>query len=96
MTLHKLFLMKRHALPLLALLVLLTGTSCFSQQGYMGRYDAYVGFSNINAPFVNNLNQPGIGIQSGMVHNRWLESGLDYSVQSGTGPLTANLLTKSL
>lgn len=96
MTLHKLPRTKRNALPLLALLVLLTGTICFAQRGYVSKYDMYVGFSNINAPFVNNLNQPGIGVQFAMVHNRWLESGLDYSVQSGTGPLTADLLTKSL
>jgi hypothetical protein len=95
-TLHKRFCNGRNALPLVALLLLLTETICFAQRGYVGKYDAYVGFSNINAPFVNNLNQPGVGVQFGMAHNRWLASGLDYSVQSGTGPLTAGLLTKQL
>ena len=80
----------------MTLLLLLTGTNCPGQRGYLGRYDAYVGFSDINAPFVNNLNQPGLAFSVGMVHNRWLASGLDYSVQSGTGPLTSSVLTKQL
>ena len=80
----------------MTLLLLLTGTTCFAQRDYLSKYSSYVGFSNINAPFVNNLNQPGLGAQFGMVHNRWVESGLDYSVQNGTGPLTADLLTNRL
>lgn len=83
-------------LPLVALFFMLTGTVCAAQRDYLGRYDAYVGFSNINAPFVNNLNQPGVGAQIGMVHNRWFASGFDYSHETGTGPLTPGLLTKQL
>ncbi len=86
----------RILLPLLAILVLSVADCCRAQQGYIGRYDAFVGFSNINAPFVNNLNQPGFGTQVGIVHNRWLASGFDYSVQDGSTPLTPNLLTKTL
>lgn len=83
-------------LPLLALVCLLAATRCSAQREYMGRYDLFVGFSDINAPFVNNLNQVGVGTQVGMVHNRWLASGVDYSIQSGTTPLTANLLPANL
>ena len=86
----------RILLPLLAILVFSVAVRCRAQEGYIGRYDTFVGFSNINAPFVNNLNQPGLGTQIGVVHNRWLASGFDYSVQTGSTPLTPNLLTKTL
>lgn len=64
--------------------------------GYVGRFDVYAGFSNINAPFVNNLNQPGFGLQVGMVHNTWLATGFDYSNESGTTNLTPSLLPTNL
>lgn len=96
MNLQTPFRLGRGVLPLLALAFMLAGTCCSAQREYIGKYDAYVGFSDINAPFVNNLNQPGFGVQAGMAHSRWLSSGIDYSRESGTGPLTTGLLTKSL
>jgi hypothetical protein len=96
MTLHNRNRFGRAALPLLTALVLFAAVCCPAQQRYVGRYDAFVGFSDINAPYVNNLNQPGIAMQGGFANNRWLASGFDYSVQSGTGPFTANLLPVAL
>lgn len=96
MTLHTPIRLGRGILPLLAIAFLLACPCCFAQRDYIGKYDLYVGFSDINAPYVNNLNQVGVGIQGGMALNRWLSSGVDYSVESGTGPLTPGLLTKSL
>jgi hypothetical protein len=86
----------RGFLPLLTFACLLAATRCSAQREYIGRYDLSVGFSDINAPFVNNLNQVGVGTQIGMVHNRWLASGFDFSTQSGNTPLTANLLPTTL
>jgi hypothetical protein len=86
----------RAVLPLLAALVLFAAVCCPAQQSYIGKYDAYVGFSDINAPFVNNLNQPGFNTQVGISTNRWLASGFDFSKETGTGPLTANLLPANL
>jgi hypothetical protein len=80
----------------LAVLFLITGSLCYGQERYTGKYDVFVGFSDINAPFVNNLNQPGFSTQFGFNNNRWLATGFDYSVQSGATPLTANLLPKTL
>lgn len=81
---------------LLAFAYLLAVTRCSAQHEYIGRYDVFAGFSDINAPFVNNLNQIGAGIQVGVVHNRWLASGFDFSTQSGNTALTANLLPANL
>jgi hypothetical protein len=95
-TLHNRNRFERGFLPLLAALVLFAAVCCPAQQSYIGRYDAFVGFSDINAPFVNNLNQPGVNIQGAIVNNRWISSGFDYSIQKGTGPLTASLLPLTL
>ncbi|MGB8259767.1 MAG: hypothetical protein WCE75_05435 [Terracidiphilus sp.] len=96
MTLHNRHRFGRAFLPLFAALVLFAAVCCPAQQAYVGKYDAFVGFSDINAPFVNNLNQPGVAIQGGFANNRWLGSGFDYSTQSGTGPFTASLLPGNL
>lgn len=87
---------RRAVLPLLAVLVLFAAVCCPAQQGYISKYDTFVGFSDINAPYVNNLNQPGVAIQGGMANNRWIASGFDYSVQNGSGPFTASLLPSNL
>ena len=96
MTLHNRLRFTRALLSLLALCLSLITVRCQAQRDSFNKYSAYVGFSNINAPFVNNLNQPGLGVQFGMAHNRWLETGFDYSFQTGTGPLTPGVLTKNL
>lgn len=96
MTLHNRNRLGWAVLPLLAALVLFAPVCCTAQERYTGRYDAFIGFSDINAPWVNNLNQPGVAIQAGHANNRWLASGFDYSKESGTGPFTANLLPANL
>lgn len=96
MTLHHRHSFERAVLPLLAALVLFAAVCCPAQQPYIGKYDAFVGFSDINAPFVNNLNQPGVLMQGGFANNRWLASGFDYSLETGRGPFTASLLPANL
>lgn len=88
-------------LTLLAGLALLAATGAQAQQAkqqnnYVGRFDAYVGFSGIHAPFVNDLNQHGVGVQLGFNNTRWLATGFDYSVQTGTTQLTPSLLPQNL
>jgi hypothetical protein len=95
-TLHNRHRFGRAVLPLLAALVLFSAVCCPAQQRYTGKYDLFVGFSDINAPFVNNLNQPGFATQGGFSKGRWFASGFDYSNQSGTGPFTASLLPAKL
>ena len=91
MILHNRNRLGRAVLPLLAALALFATVRCHAQQSYIGRYDLFVGFSDINAPYVNNLNQPGFNVQGGFAKGRWLASGFDYSLQSGSGPFTASL-----
>lgn len=96
MTLHNRNLFGRAILPLLTAFVLLAAVRCTAQEHYTGKYDLFVGFSDINAPWVNNLNQPGVAVQAGFANRRWLASGFDYSKESGRGPFTAALLPGNL
>jgi len=83
-------------LPLLTIFLCLATAFGFAQSEYVGRYDLFAGFSNVSAPFVNNLEQPGFGMQFGVLNRKRIASGFDYSVQSGTTNLTPNLLPNSL
>ncbi len=66
------------------------------KSAYVGRFHAYVGFSDIYAPFVNDLNQHGVDTQFGINNTRWLATGFDYSAQTGTTQLTPSLLPTAL
>jgi hypothetical protein len=59
------------------------------------RYDAYVGFADLNAPDLG-LNQPGFHAQAGINMRRWLSVGGDYTVASGGEILTTSLLPAAL
>jgi hypothetical protein len=85
----------RITLFLLSILALFPALSS-AQQTYVGRYDLYAGFSDLNTPGLNSLNQVGFHFQAGVNMNRWLAGGFDYSVQTGNTSLTANLATPEL
>ena len=96
MTLHNRHRFGRAILPLLTAFVLFAALRCTAQERYTGKFDTFIGFSDINAPFVNNLNQPGVDVQGGMANHRWFASGFDYSLETGKGPFTASLLPVNL
>jgi hypothetical protein len=83
------------ALATLAVLVALSPLSTQAQQTYIGRYDAYVGFADINSPDLG-LNENGFHVQAGMNPRRWYSIGGDYSVGWGSQLLTTNLLPAAL
>ncbi|MEO6804270.1 MAG: hypothetical protein ABI197_13610 [Granulicella sp.] len=76
--------------------ILLAGNACKAQQTYVSRYDIYTGFSDLNTPALNSLNQVGFHLQAGVNNRSWLSSGFDYSVQTGSTVLTTNLATPAL
>lgn len=67
-----------------------------AQTGYVGRYDLYTGFSNLNTPGLSHINQVGFHLQAGAVASRWLSYGFDYSVQNGSSQLTTGIATRAL
>ena len=80
---------------LLPSLLLFVSAVAFAQQDYVGRYDAFAGFSYLDSPKLN-LTQRGFNTQVGVNLRRWLAVGFDFSTQSGSGTLVPSDLKPSL
>jgi hypothetical protein len=80
---------------LIAALLLVFSIGAFAQQEYVGRYDAFAGFSYLDSPKLN-LEQRGLNTQVGVNATRWLALGFDYSTQQGNGTLLVPELKPSL
>lgn len=63
---------------------------------YVGRFDLYTGFSDLNTPGLNNINQVGFHLQAGYNATRWLSYGFDFSTQNGSTTLTPGIATAAL
>jgi hypothetical protein len=70
--------------------------AAFAQQDYVGRYDLYTGFSDLNTPALHNINQVGFHLQAGINNNRWLSTGFDYSIQTGDTTLIPSLASPAV
>jgi hypothetical protein len=79
----------------LAALAAFASSSAHAQQTYIGRYDAYAGFVDINSPELG-LNENGFHTQGGINLRRWLSVGGDYSIGWGSQLLTTDLLPAAL
>jgi hypothetical protein len=79
----------------LAVLFAFTGTTANAQQAYVGRYNVYAGFADIDSPMLG-LNEQGFHAQAGINPRRWLSFGADYSEGHGSQILTTNLLPAAL
>ncbi|MGC2211450.1 MAG: outer membrane beta-barrel protein [Candidatus Korobacteraceae bacterium] len=71
---------------LVAALLFFLSAVAVAQQDYVGRYDAYGGFSYLSAPDIR-LGQWGFNTQEGVNVKRWLAFGFDYSIQTGSTTL---------
>lgn len=71
-------------------------SSSHAQQPYIGRWDLYTGFADLNTPGLNNINQIGFHLQAGANVNRWSSVGFDYSTQNGSTVLTPGIATPAL
>jgi len=65
------------------------------EQSYLGRYDAFAGFTYLQSGKIN-LAERGVHIQAGSRMNRWLSLGFDYSRSDGHTDLTPKLLPTAL
>ena len=80
----------------LALAILgLSSHNLQAQQKEVSRYDAFAGFTSINAPALG-LSQPGFHTQAGINMRPWYSVGFDYSVASGSEILKTDLLPSAL
>jgi hypothetical protein len=75
--------------------VALLAPPVFGQQEYVGRFDAFAGFTYLNSPHIS-LAEKGFHTQVGVRVIRWLSLGFDYSRSTGNLTLTPNLLVPGL
>ena len=81
---------------LAAIFVFITQLPCHAQQNYIGRYDLYTGYSDLYTPGLNKINQKGFHLQAGINNNRWLSTGFDYSVQTGSTTLVPGFASPAI
>ena len=67
----------------------------FAEQSYVGRWDAYAGYTYISQPNIN-LGENGANLQFAMRPRTWITLGFDYNVASGDNVLLPGMLIPSL
>ena len=83
------------AASILLVTSLFLASCAFGQQSYVGRWDAYGGFTNILQPSIN-LAEQGFNAQIGVRLTTWVTAGFDYSVATGRNTLEPGMLIPSL
>jgi hypothetical protein len=79
----------------LAALALLSAACVTAQQSYVGRWDLFGGFTDIERPSIN-LSEQGFNLQAAIRPKTWLTIGFDYSIASGRNTLETGMLIPSL
>jgi hypothetical protein len=80
---------------ILLLSCLLFSSYVFGQQTYVGRWDAFGGYSNIQTPNID-LMEHGFNGQFAFQPAYWLTLGFDYTVTTGRNTLDPGMLVPSL
>jgi hypothetical protein len=75
--------------------IVLTSLTCFAQQTYVNRFDAYAGYGYFSTPSLS-LNQNGFNGEFGWNVKSWVALGFDFSVFTGDNVITPNMLTPAL
>lgn len=81
----------RNRILRLAALAVLAVPGVMAQQNYVGRYDAYLGYSFLNSPAIN-LPEHGFHLQVGYRPRTWYSMGFDYSRMEGSMNLKPDML----
>lgn len=75
--------------------ILSFGSCAMAQPDYVGRYEVYAGWADLNSPELG-LNQNGFNLQVGINPRRWYAVGFDYTWGNGSELLTPPLLSPAL
>ncbi len=67
---------------LLGAMLLTLSAIAFGQQDYVGKFDAFAGYSYLESPHIN-LAERGFHTQIGVNPRRWYSLGFDYSRFTG-------------
>jgi hypothetical protein len=77
------------------LFIILTSLSGFAQQTYVNKFDLFAGYSFLDTPSLNGL-QNGFNTEIGWNAKTWVALGVDFSVFTGSNNLTAGLLNPTV
>ncbi len=80
---------------ILAALALLLAGQARGEQSYVGRFDAFGGYSYLSSRHID-LTERGFHIQTGVRARRWLTFGFDYSRFTGHTALVPSLMTTEI
>jgi len=78
-----------------AALAIVSVATLSAQQSYVGRWDVYGGFANIERPRIN-LSEQGFNAQAAFRQKTWLTLGFDYSIAEGRNTVEVGMLISSL
>src|SRR3954462_1215195 len=78
-----------------AILMFAFSVAAYSQQDYVGRFDAFGGYSYFTSPKLN-LVERGFNGEAGVNLKRWLALGFDFSVFKGHSSLIATELNPAV
>jgi hypothetical protein len=81
--------------PVVVLASFLFALPAAGQQSYVGKYDAYMGYTYLHSSLID-LSETGYHLQLGMNPRRWVALGFDFSRTSGDVVLKADMLLPSL
>jgi hypothetical protein len=84
-----------HRAPAILLAAFALAAPAVSQQTYVTRYDAYIGYAYLNSPAVK-LPESGVHFQIGFRPKTWYSVGFDYTNARGDLTITPNLLPTAL
>ena len=86
--------MRRSFVCVLALFLLLTALTCFSQQTDIRQFSTFGAFSYLSTPSLN-LTQRGFDGDFGVNGRSWLTLGVDFSYNNGHSSLLPNALNSA-
>lgn len=87
--------MRRSIQFLLIAFVLLFTLTCFAQQDYVGRWDAYIGYALLDTTNMNLVQTPGLHTQFGYNWKPWVALGFDYTYTTGSSGISVGMLNNA-
>ncbi len=87
---------RRNMMPFIAPLAFLcVSLPAVGQQEYVTRYDTFIGYGFLSSPNIS-LFENGFAAQFGFRPKTWYSFGVDYTLATGDGMITPNLLPNEL
>jgi len=87
--------MRARILSAVLFFIAASSITCFAQQDYVSRFDAFGGYSFLDTPSLNQLLN-GFNGEFGVNVKTWIAIGVDYSIFTGSNNITTRMLKPAL